>query len=101
MTPQSAPRRKHERTEVVAAPIQTARVPWSANPLIIIGGLLVAFVVGVLAAKAGGFAGALHVKLATMAVAWAAAAFMGLFSALVPSYNASRLGIVEGLRHIG
>jgi len=26
---------------------------------------------------------------------------MGLFSALVPSYNASKLGIVEGLRHIG
>src|SRR5439155_16983375 len=66
-----------------------------------IGGSLVAFVVGVLAAKACGFAGALNVKLATMAVAWAAAAFMGLFSALVPSYNASRLGIVEGLRHIG
>lgn len=66
-----------------------------------IGGSLVAFVLGMGAAKAGGFAGALQVNVATMAVAWAAAAFMGFFSALVPSYHASRLGIVEGLRHIG
>jgi len=66
-----------------------------------IGGSLVAYLLGMGAAKAGGFAGALHVKLATMAVAWVAAAFMGFFSALVPSYHASRLGIVEGLRHIG
>ncbi len=66
-----------------------------------IGGSLVAYLVGMGAAKAGGFAGALHVKVATMIVAWAAASFMGFFSALVPSYTASRLGIVEGLRHIG
>jgi putative ABC transport system permease protein len=66
-----------------------------------IGGSLVAYLIGMGAAKAGGFAGALQVKVATMAVAWAAAAFMGFFSALVPSYTASRLGIVEGLRHIG
>jgi len=66
-----------------------------------VGGSLVAYLLGMGAAKAGGFAGALHVKLATMTVAWVAAAFMGFFSALVPSYHASRLGIVEGLRHIG
>ena len=66
-----------------------------------IGGSLVAYLLGMGAAKAGGFAGALHVKLATMAVAWVVAAVMGLVSALVPSYHASRLGIVEGLRHIG
>jgi putative ABC transport system permease protein len=66
-----------------------------------IGGSLVAFLLGMGAAKAGGFAGALQVKFVTMAVAWVAAALMGFFSALVPSYNASRLGIVEGLRHIG
>jgi putative ABC transport system permease protein len=66
-----------------------------------IGGSVVAYLIGMGAAKAGGFAGALHVKVATMAVAWAAAAFMGFFSALVPSYTASRLGIVDGLRHIG
>jgi putative ABC transport system permease protein len=66
-----------------------------------VGGSVVAYLIGMGAAKAGGFAGALHVKVATMAVAWAAAAFMGFFSALVPSYTASRLGIVDGLRHIG
>ncbi|MGH9517791.1 MAG: ABC transporter permease [Terriglobales bacterium] len=49
----------------------------------------------------GGLANALKVAPATMLVAWGVAAFMGFISALVPSYHASRLGIVEGLRHIG
>jgi putative ABC transport system permease protein len=66
-----------------------------------IGGSLVALLLGLGAAKAGGFAGALKVEPATMLVAWAAAALMGFFSALVPAYHASKLGIVEGLRHIG
>lgn len=66
-----------------------------------VAGSLVAFVVGAGAAKIGGFAGALKVSLGGMFVAWAAAAVMGFFAALVPSYHASRLGIVEGLRHIG
>jgi putative ABC transport system permease protein len=66
-----------------------------------IAGSLVALLLGFGAAKAGGFAGALRVDLSTMWVAWAAAALMGFFSALVPAYHASRLGIVEGLRHIG
>jgi putative ABC transport system permease protein len=66
-----------------------------------IAGSLVALLLGLGAAKAGGFAGALKVEPATMLVAWAAAALMGFFSALVPAYHASRLGIVEGLRHIG
>jgi putative ABC transport system permease protein len=66
-----------------------------------IAGSLVALLLGLGAAKAGGFAGALKVDLSTMWVAWAAAALMGFFSALVPAYHASRLGIVEGLRHIG
>lgn len=72
--------------------------------LALIGGILgslVAFLLGIGAAKAGGFAGALKVAPTTMLVAWAAAALMGFFSALIPSYHASRLGIVEGLRHIG
>jgi putative ABC transport system permease protein len=34
-------------------------------------------------------------------VALAVAAFVGFMSALIPSYNASRTNIVEGLRHIG
>jgi putative ABC transport system permease protein len=66
-----------------------------------IGGSLVAFIIGVGASKTGGFAAALKVDGSTMLIAWLAAAFMGFFSALVPSYTASRLGIVEGLRHIG
>src|SRR6266851_9600172 len=66
-----------------------------------IAGSLVALLLGLGAAKAGGFAGALRVDLSTMWVAWAAAALMGFLSALVPAYHASRLGIVEGLRHIG
>ena len=66
-----------------------------------IAGSLVALVLGIGAAKMGGIAGGLQVTFGTMLVAWAAAALMGFFSALVPSYHASRLGIVEGLRHIG
>jgi putative ABC transport system permease protein len=66
-----------------------------------VAGSLVGFALGAGAAKIGGFAGALRVSFATMLVAWAAAAAMGFFSAIVPSYHASRLGIVEGLRHIG
>ena len=66
-----------------------------------IAGSVIALLLGTVAAKAGGFAGALKVTPSTMLVAWIAAIFMGFFSALVPSYNASKLGIVEGLRHIG
>jgi putative ABC transport system permease protein len=66
-----------------------------------IGGSVVAYLFGIGAAKAGGFAGALQVRPATMLVAWIAAGLVGFISAIIPSYNASRLGIVEGLRHIG
>jgi len=72
--------------------------------LALIGGVmgsLVAFLLGVGAAKAGGFIGALRVTPVTMLVAWVVAGLMGFVSAVVPSYHASRLGIVEGLRHIG
>ena len=66
-----------------------------------IGGSLVAFLLGKGAGQAGGFAGALQVNVPTMLVAWVVAALVGFISAIIPSYNASRLGIVEGLRHIG
>ena len=66
-----------------------------------VGGSLVAFVLGMGASKAGGFAGALQVNGPTMLAAWVVAALVGFISAIIPSYNASRLGIVEGLRHIG
>jgi len=61
----------------------------------------VAFLLGLGAARGGGFAGALRVTIPTMFVAWAVAALVGFISAIIPSYNASRLKIVEGLRHIG
>jgi putative ABC transport system permease protein len=66
-----------------------------------IGGSLFAFLIGILAARGGGFAGALQVNPQTMLVAWIVAALVGFISAIIPAYNASRLGIVEGLRHIG
>jgi putative ABC transport system permease protein len=66
-----------------------------------VGGSLVAFLLGKGAAQAGGFAGALQVNAPTMLTAWVVAALVGFISAIIPSYNASRLGIVEGLRHIG
>lgn len=66
-----------------------------------IAGSLVAFLLGMGASQAGGFAGALRVNPPTMLVAWGVAALVGFISAIIPSYNASRLGIVEGLRHIG
>ncbi len=67
-------------------------------------GSLAAMILGAGAAKAGGggfFAGALNVAPTTMVIAWLVAALVGFLSAAVPAYNASRIGIVEGLRHIG
>jgi putative ABC transport system permease protein len=77
-----------------------------AVTLALVGGILgslTGFLIGSAAAKAaGGFFGdALKVHPATMLVAWIVAALVGFLSAIVPSYNASRIGIVDGLRHIG
>ncbi len=77
-----------------------------AVTLALVGGILgsfAGFLLGSGAAKAaGGFFGdALKVHPATMLVAWVVAALVGFLSAIVPSYNASRIGIVDGLRHIG
>jgi putative ABC transport system permease protein len=75
-----------------------------AVALSLVGGVLgslVAAGLGVMAAKGGGFVGALQVGFPTMMVAWVVAALVGFLSAFVPSYHASRVGIVEGLRHIG
>lgn len=49
----------------------------------------------------GFFLAHMQVTLGTLGVALAAAALVGFFSSLVPSYHASRVEIVEGLRHIG
>jgi len=77
-----------------------------AVTLALIGGILgsmAGMVLGGGAAKAmGGFFGdALRVQPATLLAAWGVAALVGFLSAIVPSYHASKIGIVEGLRHIG
>ncbi|MGB8967466.1 MAG: FtsX-like permease family protein, partial [Candidatus Sulfotelmatobacter sp.] len=49
----------------------------------------------------GFFLAQMKVTPGTIGVALVAAALVGFFSSLVPSYHASRVEIVEGLRHIG
>jgi putative ABC transport system permease protein len=49
----------------------------------------------------GFFLAQMRVSLGTLGVAVLVAALVGFFSSLVPSYHASRVEIVEGLRHIG
>ncbi len=49
----------------------------------------------------GFFLAQMQVTIGTLAVALAAAAFVGFFSSLLPSYHAAQVEIVEGLRHIG
>jgi putative ABC transport system permease protein len=51
--------------------------------------------------QAGGFLANMAVTPATLVTAMLAAAVVGLLSALVPSYHASQVNIVDGLRHIG
>jgi putative ABC transport system permease protein len=71
----------------------------------LIGGIfgsVVALILGHGAAHAmGGIGNALDVKIGTMLFAWVVAAFVGFLSAAVPAYYASKISIVEGLRHIG
>ncbi len=49
----------------------------------------------------GFFLAAMTITPGTLGVALVVSALVGFFSSLVPSYNASRVQIVEGLRHIG
>jgi ABC-type antimicrobial peptide transport system permease subunit len=51
--------------------------------------------------QAAGFFTIMKVTPATMVVAMTVAAIVGFLSAVVPSYHASQVNIVEGLRHIG
>ena len=72
--------------------------------LALIGGVLGAFGaagLGALASRGGGLLNGLRVTPPTIAVALVVACLVGFCSAFVPSYTASRLNIVEGLRHIG
>ena len=51
--------------------------------------------------QAAGFFAAIKITVPTMLVALSVAGVVGFLSALVPSYHASRIDIVEGLRYIG
>jgi putative ABC transport system permease protein len=78
-----------------------------AVTLALIGGVIGAGLAWLLVkgmAHAGGaglFLAGLKITPPTFAVALVAAALVGFVSALIPSYNASRENIVEGLRYIG
>jgi putative ABC transport system permease protein len=48
-----------------------------------------------------GFFGNFHTTSASILIALAIAALVGFGSAFLPSYHASRMNIVEGLRHVG
>jgi putative ABC transport system permease protein len=70
----------------------------------ILGSLATFVLLGVMAHAPQGaflFIGAQKQWIHTLLPAWALAGFVGFLSACVPSYYASRKGIVEGLRHIG
>src|SRR5580698_1463333 len=49
----------------------------------------------------GFFLAQMQITAGTLVVALLVSVLVGFFSSLVPSYNASRVQIVEGLRHIG
>jgi len=53
------------------------------------------------ARAAGPFAVLLKIPLTTLAVSLPLAVLVGVMSAAIPSYRASRINIVEGLRHVG
>jgi putative ABC transport system permease protein len=78
-----------------------------AVTLALVGGLLGAFgAYGLIylfshSPQAVGFFTIMKVTPGTMTVAMAVAAAVGFLSAVVPSYHASQVNIVEGLRHIG
>jgi putative ABC transport system permease protein len=72
-----------------------------------IGGLLGAFAASALvwimskSPQGGLFLSNMHITAPTILVAVAVAGMVGLLSAFIPAFHASRLNIVEGLRHIG
>jgi putative ABC transport system permease protein len=51
--------------------------------------------------NAGAFAVLLKIPITTLAVSLPLAALVGVISAAIPSYRASHVNIVEGLRHVG
>ena len=75
-----------------------------AVSLALVGGLIGSlgcfFIVTGMAAQGGYFTG-MRVTPLTMLVSLMIAAVVGFASSFVPSYNAARVNIVDGLRHIG
>lgn len=75
-----------------------------AVSLALVGGVvgtLIAYVVVAGISKSGGFMTGLEVTAPTVVTALLVAALVGLLSAFIPSYHASQVNIVDGLRHIG
>src|SRR5262252_2374564 len=75
-----------------------------AVSLALVGGIvgtLIAYVVVFGMQKQGGFMTGMSVTLPTVIVALLVAALVGFLSAFIPSYHASQVNIVDGLRHIG
>jgi putative ABC transport system permease protein len=64
------------------------------------GSMLCYFIVTGMAAQGGYFTG-MKVTPLTIAAALVIAAVVGFVSSFIPSYNAARINIVDGLRHIG
>jgi putative ABC transport system permease protein len=67
----------------------------------VIGVLVSTVVIAYMARPGIGLPVSMHMTAYTGLVVMLVAAFVGLVSALVPSYRASHVGIVDGLRHIG
>ena len=66
----------------------------------LVGSLLCALVVGAMASQGGMFTG-MKVTPITILAALLVAAVVGFASSFIPSYNAAKVNIVDGLRHIG
>jgi len=75
-----------------------------AVSLAVVGGLIGSMVCFVMVrgmAHSGGFFTGMKVTPTTMGIAVLIAAIVGFGSSFIPSYNASKVNIVDGLRHIG
>jgi len=76
-----------------------------ALAIALIGGLLgvvlATLIIGALSRPGIGLPVSMHMTSAPALVVMLVAAFVGLTSAIIPSYRASRLRIVDALRHIG
>jgi putative ABC transport system permease protein len=64
-------------------------------------GTLIAFGLITVMQKRGGFMTGMAVTVPTVLLALGVAALVGFLSAFIPSYHASQVNIVDGLRHIG